>query len=119
MQATLNDLAKKIPVDAPWTAAKADEWDRQTFETWLRANAVIPSAKFLFDVACTSIFSAEPRELSLLFVLFYIAAAATRPPPAPWNASPRPRTAPRNCASSAAPNWCPSNSPPPSGTGWC
>ncbi|MFH8699661.1 flavin monoamine oxidase family protein [Streptomyces chartreusis] len=75
VQAKLDDLAKQIPVDAPWTAAKADEWDRQTFETWLRANAVIPSAKFLFDVACTSIFSAEPRELSFLFVLFYIAAA--------------------------------------------
>ncbi|MFG1668918.1 flavin monoamine oxidase family protein [Streptomyces sp. Y7] len=75
VQAKLDDLAKGIPVDAPWTAAKAEEWDRQTFETWLRANAVIPSAKFLFDVACTSIFSAEPRELSFLFVLFYIAAA--------------------------------------------
>ncbi|SNX61967.1 monoamine oxidase [Streptomyces sp. TLI_55] len=75
VQATLDDLAKQIPVDAPWTAAKAEEWDRQTFETWLRANAVIPSAKFLFDVACTSIFSAEPRELSFLYVLFYIAAA--------------------------------------------
>ncbi|CAM5476736.1 flavin monoamine oxidase family protein [Streptomyces aurantiogriseus] len=75
VQATLDDMAKQIPVDAPWTAAKAAEWDRQTFETWLRANAVVPSAKFLLDVACTSIFSAEPRELSLLFVLFYIAAA--------------------------------------------
>ncbi|MGN9760916.1 flavin monoamine oxidase family protein [Streptomyces sp. SD31] len=75
VQAMLDDLAKQIPVAAPWTAAKADEWDRQTFETWLRANAVVPSAKFLFDVACTSIFSAEPRELSFLFVLFYIAAA--------------------------------------------
>ncbi|NGO08468.1 FAD-dependent oxidoreductase [Streptomyces sp. HC44] len=75
VQAMLNDMATKVPVNAPWTAAKAAEWDRQTFETWLRANAVIPSAKFLLDVACTSLFSAEPRELSLLFVLFYIAAA--------------------------------------------
>ncbi|MFC3573014.1 flavin monoamine oxidase family protein [Streptomyces yaanensis] len=75
VQAELDGMAKQVPVDAPWTAAKAEEWDRQTFETWLRANAVIPSAKFLLDVACTSIFSAEPRELSLLYVLFYIAAA--------------------------------------------
>lgn len=74
-------MAKTIPLDAPWTAAKAEEWDRQTFETWLRANAVIPSAKFLLDVACTSIFSAEPRELSLLFVLFYIAAAGNETTP--------------------------------------
>ncbi|WP_338684087.1 flavin monoamine oxidase family protein [Streptomyces acidiscabies] len=75
VQASLNDMAKQVPVDAPWSAPKADEWDRQTFETWLRANAVVPSAKFLLDVACTSIFSAEPRELSLLFVLYYIAGA--------------------------------------------
>ncbi len=75
VQASLDDMAKQIPVDAPWTAAKAEEWDRQTFETWLRTNAVVPSAKFLLDVACTSIFSAEPRELSLLFVVSYIAAA--------------------------------------------
>ncbi|WP_093775204.1 FAD-dependent oxidoreductase [Streptomyces sp. yr375] len=81
VQATLDDMAKQVPVDAPWTAAKADEWDRQTFESWLRANAVVPSAKFLMDVACTSIFSAEPRELSLLFVLFYIAAAGNESTP--------------------------------------
>ncbi|MFM9797446.1 amine oxidase, partial [Streptomyces turgidiscabies] len=54
VQASLDDMAKQVPVDAPWTAAKAAEWDRQTFESWLRANAVIPSAKFLLDVACTS-----------------------------------------------------------------
>ncbi|GGN61471.1 monoamine oxidase [Streptomyces albiflavescens] len=81
VQALLDDMATKVPVDAPWTAAKAEEWDRQTFETWLRANAVIPSAKFLFDVACTSIFSAQPRELSLLHVLFYIAAAGNASTP--------------------------------------
>jgi monoamine oxidase len=75
VQASLDDMAKQVPVDAPWTAAKAAEWDKQTFESWLNANAVIPSAKFLLDVATTSIFSAQPRELSLLYVLFYIAAA--------------------------------------------
>ncbi|MFI6896409.1 flavin monoamine oxidase family protein [Streptomyces sp. NPDC050256] len=81
VQAMLNDMAKQVPVDAPWTAAKADEWDSQTFETWLKHNAVIPSAKFLFDVACTSVFSAEPSELSLLFVLFYIRAAGNETTP--------------------------------------
>ncbi|MGY6020418.1 flavin monoamine oxidase family protein [Streptomyces spinosirectus] len=75
VQASLDDMAKQIPLDAPWTAPKAAEWDKQTFESWLNANAIVPSAKFLLDVACTSVFSAQPRELSLLFVLFYIAAA--------------------------------------------
>ncbi|MCX5048973.1 FAD-dependent oxidoreductase [Streptomyces sp. NBC_00201] len=81
VQASLDDMAKQVPVDAPWTAAKAAEWDKQTFESWLNAHAVIPSAKFLLDVACTSIFSAQPRELSLLFVLFYIAAAGNESNP--------------------------------------
>ncbi|MCF3134373.1 flavin monoamine oxidase family protein [Streptomyces olivochromogenes] len=75
VQSQLDGMAKQVPVDAPWTAAKAAEWDRQTFESWLNAHAVVPSAKFLLDVACTSIFSAQPRELSLLYVLYYIAAA--------------------------------------------
>ncbi|MGW2518847.1 flavin monoamine oxidase family protein [Streptomyces sp. NPDC001617] len=75
VQSELDDMAKTVPVDAPWTAAKAAEWDKQTFESWLNANAIVPSAKFLLDLASTSIFSAQPRELSLLYVLFYIAAA--------------------------------------------
>ncbi|TQJ74732.1 FAD-dependent oxidoreductase [Streptomyces sp. SLBN-31] len=81
VQAKLDDMAKTVPVDAPWTAAKAAEWDKQTFESWLNANAIVPSAKFLLDVACTSIFSAQPRELSLLYVLFYIAAAGNESNP--------------------------------------
>ncbi|MFE0512342.1 flavin monoamine oxidase family protein [Streptomyces sp. NPDC058964] len=75
VQSQLDSMAKQVPVDAPWTAAKAAEWDKQTFESWLNTTAVIPSAKFLIDVACTSVFSAQPRELSLLYVLYYIAAA--------------------------------------------
>ncbi|MGW3283584.1 flavin monoamine oxidase family protein [Streptomyces sp. NPDC001002] len=81
VQASLDDMAKQVPVNAPWTAAKAAEWDKQTFESWLNANAIVPSAKFLLDVATTSIFSAQPRELSLLFVLFYIAAAGNESTP--------------------------------------
>ncbi|MEU1195415.1 FAD-dependent oxidoreductase [Streptomyces sp. NPDC005813] len=81
VQAELDDMAKQVPVAAPWTAAKAAEWDKQTFESWLNAKAVVPSAKFLIDVACTSVFSAQPRELSLLFVLFYIAAAGNESSP--------------------------------------
>src|SRR3712207_8930746 len=29
-QARINSLAKRVPLDAPWTAAKATTWDRQT-----------------------------------------------------------------------------------------
>jgi monoamine oxidase len=77
----LDQMAKTIPLDAPWTAPKAKEWDAQTFETWKLANTVTPSGRFLLDVAITSVFSCEPRDVSLLFVLFYLAAAGNESNP--------------------------------------
>jgi monoamine oxidase len=77
----LDQMAKTIPLDAPWTAPKAREWDSQTFETWKLANVLTPSGRFLLDVAITSIFSCEPRDVSLLFVLFYLAAAGNESNP--------------------------------------
>jgi monoamine oxidase len=77
----LDQMASTIPLDAPWTAPNAVEWDSQTFETWKNSNVASDGGKFLLDVAITSIFSAEPRDLSLLFVLFYIAAAGNESNP--------------------------------------
>ena len=71
----LNQMATEVPVDAPWTAPKAAEYDGQTFETWIRANSTSPRFQRIVSVATRPIFGAEPRELSLLFVLFYIAAS--------------------------------------------
>ncbi len=72
----LNDMAKAVPVDAPWDASQAVAWDSQTFETWLESNNLAPEARELVALGIQSVFSAEPRDLSLLFVLFYIATAA-------------------------------------------
>jgi monoamine oxidase len=83
--ANLNDMASRVPLDAPWTAAEAEEWDGQTFETWKRNNTTTESGRFLLDVAIEAIFSAEPRDLSLLFVLFYIAAAGDESNPGDLN----------------------------------
>ena len=71
----LDDMSTHVPVGAPWTADKAIEWDSQTFQTWIDANSVSPRFKRIVPVATRPIFGAEPRELSLLFVLFYIAAS--------------------------------------------
>src|SRR3954452_17259064 len=71
----LDQMASTINLDAPWESPNAAEWDSQTFETWKQDNVKTDNGKFLLDVACTSVFSVEPRDVSLLFVLFYIAAA--------------------------------------------
>ena len=69
--AKLNQMASEVPVDEPWKADRAEEWDSQTFETWKQDNTTTPNGRFLIDVAIRSIFSVEPRDVSLLFVLFY------------------------------------------------
>ena len=68
-------MSKQVPVDAPWEAAKAREWDGQTLETWIRDNSATQRYRELVPLATRPIFGTEPRDLSLLFVLFYIAAS--------------------------------------------
>src|SRR3954462_14900634 len=77
----LDSMANTVPVDAPWTAPKAAEWDGQTLETWIRDNSKSDKFRRLIPLATRPIFGAEPRELSLLFVLFYIAASGNETNP--------------------------------------
>jgi monoamine oxidase len=71
----LNTMAQQIDVNAPWNAAEAVEWDSQTFYTWVKANEVNPDFMRLVATATDAIFGQEPRDLSLLYVLFYLAAS--------------------------------------------
>lgn len=72
----LNQMAATVPVDAPWNAPNAAAWDAQTFDTWMRDRSLTAEAHELVTLAIASVFSAEPRDLSLLYVLLYIATAA-------------------------------------------
>jgi monoamine oxidase len=79
---SLDQMSTQVPVDAPWSSPHAAEWDGQTLDTWIRNNSVNP--KFpdeLVPTATRPIFGAEPRELSLLFTLFYIAASGNEQNP--------------------------------------
>jgi monoamine oxidase len=72
---SLDPMAAEVPVAAPWKAPRAAEWDATTLEEWKLANFSSPGARKLFDVAVEAVWAAEPRELSLLYALYYIAAA--------------------------------------------
>jgi monoamine oxidase len=72
----LDRMSATVPVAAPWTAPRAAEWDGITLESWIDSHAGVTSRfKELVAASTRPIFGAEPRELSLLFVLFYIAAS--------------------------------------------
>jgi len=77
----LDQMSTQVPVDAPWTASSAASWDGQTLQSWVDSNSVTPRFKALVPAATRPIFGAEPRELSLLFVLFYIAASGNEQNP--------------------------------------
>ena len=78
----LDQMATNVSVDRPWEAASAEQWDRQTLDTWLRANTS-GNAEFMAvtSAATEAIFGCEPRELSLLYTLFYLAASGNEQNP--------------------------------------
>ncbi|MEV5825454.1 flavin monoamine oxidase family protein [Spirillospora sp. NPDC052242] len=77
----LGGMIEDVPVGEPWKAAKADEWDAQTFHTWSRSNSLSAGARFLMDVFVSSTLSARSRDVSLLYVLHYAAAAGNADSP--------------------------------------
>src|SRR5207253_7358076 len=74
--AQLDQMSTSVPVDRPWESSSAEQWDRQTLDTWLRANTS-GSDEFmaLSSAATEAIFGCETRDLSLLYTLFYLAAS--------------------------------------------
>ena len=73
--AALDQMATEIDVERPYAAPNARDRDAETFESWIEDNSVAPQFRQIVPVATRPIFGAEPRELSLLYVLFYIAAS--------------------------------------------
>lgn len=71
----LSTMAQVVPLEAPWDAPLVAEWDAQTVETWMQANVTEPGAQALLTLAVRAVFSVEPRDLSLLHMLFYIHSA--------------------------------------------
>lgn len=69
---TLNLMAQEVPLEAPWLASSAAEWDAQTVATWLRDNVPSAGARQLMELGVQAVFSAEARDLSLLHFLFYV-----------------------------------------------
>jgi monoamine oxidase len=67
--------AATLPVDRPWRAPRAREWDAMTSETWKLENIADPGTRKVFDLAVQATWAAEPADLSHLFLLWYVAQA--------------------------------------------
>jgi monoamine oxidase len=67
----LDRMARSVPLEQPWLASKALDWDGQTFATWIGRNTRTAAARSLFELATEAVWAAEPSDVSLLHVLFY------------------------------------------------
>jgi monoamine oxidase len=73
--AQLDQMSTEVPVDAPWSTPRAREYERLTLEEWIRQNSTNERIRQLTNTATRPIWGCEPRDISLLFTLFYIAAS--------------------------------------------
>jgi len=68
-------LSRRIPVGRPWDAPDAAGLDAQTLGSWLVAHHASRATYDLMAVVCKTSWGCEPSEVSLLYVLHYVAQA--------------------------------------------
>jgi len=71
----INRLAASVDPGAPWRARDAARLDATSFATWIERTMLSSTAKRLLRVAGRTIWGAEPEELSLLHLAFYVRSA--------------------------------------------
>lgn len=73
----IDKMAQTVPLDAPWTASNALEWDSMTVDTWAEQNVSTTEGRLLFALAVEAVLSVEPRDISMLYFLFYVHAGGS------------------------------------------
>jgi monoamine oxidase len=68
----LEEMAKEVPLDKPWNAPKAREWDQQTFAAWVDAQVDDAVARETVKTVMEGYFTCDPAEFSLLDALYLI-----------------------------------------------
>jgi monoamine oxidase len=76
-QRRLNRLARRVPLEAPWRAAGAARLDAQTPAAWMRRNLATRPGRALLQLGIEAVWAAQPEEMSLLHLLFYIHSAGS------------------------------------------
>ncbi len=70
----LDNMAAKVPLDAPWTAPNAAELDAMTVQAWIDKHISLRDARNLMRTAVLALLCVEPAGISMLFFLHYIRA---------------------------------------------
>ena len=76
-QRRLNRLSRSVPLNAPWEAPNAANLDGQSAATWMRRNLATKAGRTLLELGFEAVWAAQPEDMSLLHVLFYIHSAGS------------------------------------------
>ncbi len=68
----IDRLAGSIPLEAPWSAPRAERLDSETVASWIRRNVRTALGRAFMRVVVEAVFSAEPEDISMLHFLFYL-----------------------------------------------
>ena len=72
---TLDQMGEEIPLDQPWKAPKAEEWDSMTVKEFFDKTCWTNYAKKRMIQVYNDAMAAEPRQMSLLYYLWYLKSA--------------------------------------------
>jgi monoamine oxidase len=64
-------MARKVPLDAPWEAPHAAQWDSETMASWTRRNLRTRGGRELMRLMIEAGLAASPADVSFLHVLYY------------------------------------------------
>lgn len=72
-QARLDRLAKRVPLDAPWAATRAAEWDARSVADYLETTTIrSPIGRDLFEMAVGGLFATDLQNVSFLDLLLLV-----------------------------------------------
>ncbi|KAA1249238.1 FAD-dependent oxidoreductase [Mycobacterium simiae] len=71
---TVEKMCKTIPLEAPWEAEHAAEWDRTSIAEWLETNVMSKPAREMLDMALAGPYTSAPSEVSTLWMLLQMAS---------------------------------------------
>lgn len=66
----VEQMCKTLPLEAPWEAKRAAEWDRTTVAGWIEKNTLSKQARQMLDMALAGPYTSAGSETSLLWMLY-------------------------------------------------
>ena len=74
-QYRMDRMSKQVPLEAPWTAKRAAEWDARSVGWWLQRSGIRTEiARDLFEMAVRGLFTGDLNDVSFLNLLFLVRA---------------------------------------------